>query len=325
MSFKISWKIIFVALLFIPAISFAQVTNYSISLKQSPTEPKPGENVVFTVSAFEFNVDLSNISWKIDGKVVSSGQGIKTFSTAAPENGKTKTVGVTVIPTGGLPINKGVTLASAEMDMLWQSLDGYTPPFYRGRTLPVSQSQVKVVAIPVVKNANGTFAKPSDFVYSWRRDSKNAPASSGIGKNSLGFANQTLETTNRVDVSATNGVRVITGAVILKYLNPEIIFYKNDLATGTQYNKALVSGYTLPKTQSLHLVAEPFFLPADFKTNGNVSMQWKLNDQSVNSSNEKGHIIINSAGLDSLAVGFTYDDSTRYFRTFDQRLNLSFK
>ena len=302
------------------APSEARALSFNISM--SPENPVPNQAVFMSVSALEFNMDLSNISWTVDGKPKESGVGKKAISVTAPANGKTLTVVVKVIPNIGGLLEQSVTISPSELDLIWEATDSYVPPFYRGKALPVSQSIVKVAAIPNVRTSTGALKPASSFVYSWKKDGNNVLASSGYGKSSMSFANQILDKQNRVEVSVTDGTKTVSSSVTIVPFTPEILLYEEYSLTGIQYQEALGLIKEMTAKPRTTIVAEPYFLSKNFKTNPDIKTIWKLNNQEVkatkkniltiNTSNTKGDVIVN----------FAYDDIRRIFRESETTFNL---
>lgn len=318
-------KIGAVAYLFIaPIFIFAQATEISktVEMSMSPQNPSPGETVTFGISAYEFNVDLSNVVWSVDGKVVKSGVGIKSFSLTAPANGKSSVVSVSITPKNEAPITRSITISPSDIDLIYEVLDGHVPTFYRGKVLPIKQSQIKIVALPNVKTVSGGQARAKDFAYTWRKDGENAPSQSGFGRNSLIFSNQILDTGNTVEVSATNGLKTVVGTIDITLFEPEIVFYELDLVSGIKYQRAFKSGEYI-KQSKLSLIAEPYFLSKGFMTNNDIKTSWYVNGQ-LATSVAKNNVILNTATTAGrVDVSFEYNDTKKLFRNLKKAFNLN--
>lgn len=307
----------------LPAFASAQVeVGKRITLSASPQNPSPGETVNLSVTSSELSVDLAEIEWSVDGKSIKKGLGLRTFTFIAGGNGKSNTVSVRVTPQNGTPVNQSITFSPADMDIIWEARGAYVPPFYKGKTLPIKQGQVKVVAIPVVRNSNGSMLKPADFAYSWRKDGQSIVGQSGYGKSGFSFVNQMLETTNRIDVSATNGTKGVQGSLVMSYFEPELIFYESDNQTGVQYQTALQNGFR-PEFSNIAISLEPYFLPTSWRTDTNTTVEWKLNNQKTTPKN-RGDLVINiNKSLGSFTVNTTYNESRKLFRTYSKTLTIS--
>lgn len=318
------YTIIFlVAIVFLPSLTFAQVeVAKRVALTASPENPAPGETVNLSVSSSEVPVDLATIEWFVDGKSMKKGVGMKTFSFVAGSNGKSNTVSVRITPQSGAVVEQSMTFSPADMDLIWEAVGAYVPPFYKGKTLPIKQGQVKVVAIPVVRDSKGVMLKPSNFAYAWRKDGQSIEGQSGFGQSDFTFVNQMLETTNRIDISATNGAKGVQGSLSMNYFEPELLFYESDNQTGVQYQNALQSGFR-PKFSNIAIALEPYFLPKAWRTDLNTTVEWKLNGQKVNPK-DKGNLIVNidkSAG--SFTVGALYKETKKLFRNYSKSVTIA--
>jgi hypothetical protein len=302
---------------------FALTTDPNLSLSINPTNPDPGVMVSATVSANEFSVDLSTITWSVDGKKVNEGKGLKLFSFQAPANGKSMTVTAKVVTPARLTLEKSITISPAGMDILWEVVDGYAPPFYKGKVLPIKQSGVRVVAMPNVKLANGKSAQAGDFVYMWKQDGENMVSQSGYGKNSFFFSNQILNADNQINVSATNGSKQLSGFITLVPFTPEILFYENNPDLGVQYQKALVTNTGL-QTARLAVVAEPYNLLRDFKTNANAKIDWMVNNQKF-TAQSKNEVILSTANISKLSLSASYNETDKLFRNFNSSVDLNIR
>lgn len=320
------FKIIIAALFFLaPVFSFAQNISSSITITLSTENPQPNQSISASVSALSFNIDLAKIVWSLDGKVIKSGDGEKNVSFSAPAAGKSASLSASVTPQGGALITQSVEISSGgSVDLIWESIDGYTPPFYRGKTLPIKQSTIKVVAMPVVKNTSGLLAKPSDFVYTWRKDGTNVGGQSGLGKNSIVFGNQILDNSNRVEVSATNGAKVVTNSISVTPFTPDILFYLENDKTGIEYQNTVVDNDLLSGTR-ISIVTEPYFLLKNFRSNTDATIDWKVNGQKVVSPN-KGKLTLNTSGQKGLfSIITSYNEPKRLFRSFNETLRVNIK
>jgi hypothetical protein len=307
------FTIIFATIFLFPVFSFAQSVPDSLNLTLSPQNPEPGQAMSASVSAFEFNIDLSKISWSLDGKSIKSGIGEKSATFTAPAAGKSATLSVSVTPKQGATITRSVVITpGGTVDLVWEAVDGYTPPFYKGKTLPIKQSTIKVVAIPQAKMTNGVFAKPGDFVYTWRKDGTNMPGQSGLGKNNIVFNNQILDTTNRIDISATNGTNTVSNSISIAPFAPEILFYQYDQTKESSHYEKSFEGSTFINQPRLTLVAEPYFLAKDWKKNNTITFNWKLNGQPAKAGEKNTLGIITSKGV--VSVEAEYNETQKLFR-----------
>ncbi|MFH0803664.1 MAG: hypothetical protein V1877_00915, partial [Candidatus Tagabacteria bacterium] len=148
---------------------------------------------------------------------------------------------------------------------------------YRGKVLPVSQSLIKVVAIP-----QGIKTAASKLIYEWKRNGKNLPASSGLAKSVFTFyGRETGKESIEVRVSTSDESAVAINNILIKINEPKILFYEDLPFEGPQYQKELGENFTLTKNE-LILRAEPYFFSK--RALQKFSYEWQINNKQV----EKG-------------------------------------
>jgi hypothetical protein len=248
----------------------------SILVDVSPESPAPGENVNITLSSYANNLDTVPISWSVGGRTVSSGVGMKTFSLIAPAAGAESRVVATIsLPDGN--IQKVVLVRPTLMVLLWEATDSYVPPFYKGKALPTPDSQIKVVAIPEIRNGGQT-VNPKNMAYSWKKNSTNDSTASGYGKNSYSYTNDYLEEMESVSVVATTTDQKYSaeGQITVSAYQPKILFYKHDESLGTLWERAIPNGYVIEGNEIIE--AAPYFIsPEDLRVPSLV-WEWSIND-----------------------------------------------
>ena len=180
----------------IPALKIYAAPPSGILVDVVPSNPAPRENTNITLKSYENNLDSVLITWSVDGKKISSGIGKKAFSVNAPGAGSEISVTATIsLPEGA--IETKIIIKPVVMVLLWQANDSYVPPFYKGKALPAPDSEVKVVAMPEVKNGSSN-VPPQNMVYRWKKDYTNNVDGSGYGKNFFLFTNDYLENSNNI-------------------------------------------------------------------------------------------------------------------------------
>ncbi|KKQ35641.1 MAG: hypothetical protein US50_C0009G0007 [Candidatus Nomurabacteria bacterium GW2011_GWB1_37_5] len=264
-------------ILLLPIFVSAQTAD-DISISLTPENPGPNQSVTATIQSFMFDLNKSMISWYVGGKSQISGIGKINFTFTAPASGQIA-LEARITPQGGDQVIKTTGVTVSDIDLIWQGINVLVPPFYKGRSLPVQEGEVKVVAIPKLL-FSGINLKPEDFTYEWKRNF--TTESEGFAKNYLVFQNDFSNNSEQVEVSASpvkNEV-VINKGESITLGQPEIVFYEKDLALGTHYNRALNQGSSLQKNETL-LVAFPYFFSGDSIFSNELKYQWFLNDQEL--------------------------------------------
>lgn len=250
-----------------------------IGIVTTPENPAPNQSVTITLSSYVDNLDSVLITWSVDGKKVLSGVGDKSFSLTAPALGKKTNVIATISLSDG-DLNETIPIKPALITMLWQANDSYVPPFYEGKALPTPQSQIKVVAIPEIKNGS-SFVDPANMTYAWQLDQTNDANNSGYGKNSFVYVSDYLDNSNGVSVNAStlDQQDSITGSVNVTTTTPKIDFYKNDPTMGTIWDQAITDGYNITGNEIIQ--AAPYFISPKDPRNPFLTFIWSLNGSQV--------------------------------------------
>ena len=251
-----------------------------VSIDMSPENPTPNENTTVTLSSYTYDLNSVLISWSIDGKKISSGIGQKTFSLNAPASlGKEESVIATIsLPDGDL--KETISIEPSIMTMLWQANDSYVPPFYEGKALPSAASEIKIVAMPEIKDGS-SLVDPKNMTYSWQLNETNDEDNSGYGKNYYTYVSDYLDGLDNttVTVQTLDQKYSTSGSLDVKTIDPKIDFYINDPSLGTLWEQALSDGYTVVGNQTIQ--AAPYFIsPKDLHIPV-LTFSWSVNDQPV--------------------------------------------
>src|ERR1035437_1921549 len=260
-------------------VAFAAVESTSILMSMVPANPSPNEDVTLTVKSYAEDLDGVLITWSVDGKVMSSGVGKKTFSTKAPGTGSESTV-IATMAFPNVETTSTLIIKPSVMVLLWQAMDSYVPPFYKGKALAAPDTFVKVVAMPEI-SVNGVMIDPKNMTYSWQKDFGNEQDSSGYGKNFMLFKNDYLEHSNNagVTVTTTDQKYSSAGRIDIGMTNPTLSFYKKDSSLGIIWEKALEDNHQILSDETI--VAAPYFIsPKDIR-NPTLVFNWFINDSPI--------------------------------------------
>ena len=250
-----------------------------INISSVPENPVPNQNVTIALSSYVDDLNSVLITWSVNGKKTASGIGDKTFSLIAPALGKTTTVTATISLSDG-DLNEIIPIKPAIITMLWQADDSYVPPFYEGKALPSGESEIKVVALPEIKNGT-SFVDPTNMTYDWQLNETNDENNSGYGKNYYVYVGDYLNNSDNVSVTAStlDGSDSINGSVDVATVSPKIDFYKNDPTLGTIWDEVVGDGSNVVGNETLQ--AAPYFIsPKDLRIPF-LTFSWSINGQSV--------------------------------------------
>jgi len=135
-----------------------------IFVETFPKIPGPNENVSLKLNSYSFNLNNYYIAWFKNGEKQFADYGSREFDFTTGDSGEITDV-TAVIEFNNQVFRKELRFAPAQVDLLWQVTDGYKPPFYKGKVLPIKQSDIRITAIPET-----LLIEPSDaanLVYYW--------------------------------------------------------------------------------------------------------------------------------------------------------------
>ncbi|MBI2099782.1 MAG: hypothetical protein HYT48_00370 [Candidatus Vogelbacteria bacterium] len=170
------------------------------------------------------------------------------------------------------------------VDLLWQA-NTYTPPWYRGHSLPTAGSVVKVVALPHIKVGGGLPAQAGeasarDLIFRWQKDGRDVPSVSGAGQDTLSYIVDSGGNTIAVAVLNRTGTLLAARRLTLLASEPKVVLYEEDPLAGTAYWQA-VATTTLLAEPELTVRAEPYFFTRAAVEAGRLNYEWKLNGKKI--------------------------------------------
>lgn len=323
-------KYLLVCLVLVLGVGFADpvlaVSPSSILVDVSPQNPSPNSNVNISLRSYAANLDSVQINWFINDKSALSGVGKKSLSLTIGDSGTTTTVRARILLPDG-QIEKTVVLKPSSMILLWQASDSYVPPFYKGKALPVSDSKIKVVAMPEIKTSANTSVNPKNMNYVWKKDLNNQPNESGYGKNFFIYSGSFLDSSNSISAIATTGDQKsqAEGQINITPTNPEIVFYKNDTSMGVLLDQALSNQYQIQGEETL--AAIPYFISPKEIGRPELIWNWYINGILVENKNSKSNMIPlqvagDSSGISTLKLEI--ENSYKIFQTAKKEISIQF-
>lgn len=325
---KFLYGIIFVVVIIMFSPLFLYAENISglydgdINVETIPENPQPYENVTIILSSYATDLNKAMIEWENESKVLLSGYGKTSYSfkTLGPDSSVYFNIKIT--PTGYYqPIIKNVGVNTSEVELLWEAVDGYTPPFYKGKSFVSREGAIKVVAIP---NTRKTSSIKGKVTYNWKRDGDSVLSASGYNKNSYVFMNKELNPTEKVTVTASSldNQYNATKTIEIPTISPKIIFYKKSPTEGVLYNKALVDDDYLVG-EEMTIVAEPYFLAIKGKE-GIFDYTWKINGDPIKTPIKKTELTVAPTSRGGYAnISLTLENFNTLFQKVIGQLKIS--
>lgn len=313
-------------LIFVPFFLRAEteiiLQESDVDIQITPQNPEPYQDVTIKLISYAVDLNKAIIEWRSGSKVILSGYGKTTYSFRTFGPNTTTVFDVTITPSGSLnSITKKIGVSPSEIDVLWEAVDGYTPPFYRGKSFISREGKIKVVAIPnsdTIKEGKGNMA------YTWKSNGNTVQSASGYNKDSYSFKNDPLNKNEDISVvvSSVDGKYNATKNIIIPIIEPKIIFYKKSPTEGVIYNKALVNGSFMEENE-MTVVAEPYFLA--LKGNeASFVYNWKINDEKVATPLKKTEITIRPSARGGYAtISLTMENLRTLFQQAKGELKIT--
>ncbi len=277
----------------------AQITNdipSAIEVDIAPQNPGPNTETSITIKNYSTDLDRATITWSLNNKQLQKAVGSTHFEFRTGPLGTPSVVTVVINTVSGRTIRKNITLRPSEVDLVWET-SGYTPPFYRGKSIYVNQGFVTVVAIPNMVGINGKKLNSKNLVYKWSVDGEIKGSDSGYGKDSFVFQGGIVPQPTTISVEAsslTDGTRA-SASIELDPERPELLLYQDDPLYGIFYNRALLETFRLTDDEVTFL-ALPYFFSGKTPTVSSLSYVWSMNGTDLGDTAKKNRVTLRRSG-----------------------------
>ncbi|MEI6659924.1 MAG: hypothetical protein WCK91_00695 [bacterium] len=299
----------------------AGIVDSDVNVDLFPENAQPYSDMTITLSSYAADLNKALIVWKNGKNTLQSGYGKTSYSfkTLAPDQAITFKVTITIADANA-SLTKTITINPQELDILWESVDGYTPPFYKGKSFVSSEGTIKAVAIP---NSSTLGSSKGRVTYTWKADNNTNLAVSGYGKDAYVFKNSNLNTSENISVSASSidGNYDAQNNVRVPIVDPKIVFYKRSPTEGVLYNNALVDEASITEDEAT-IVAAPYFLV----TKGqdlNLTYSWQTNGQDVKTPDIKNELTVHPTSRGGYAtIDLVIENTVMLFQKVQAQLKL---
>lgn len=262
----------------------------------SPSYPLPGDTVTATVHNHQVYKPTARVTWVHDGKVVQEEVGVFSYEFTAGKIGTMINLSVSIAPKEGSALRANLRQEIGSVRIVWEGKT-YTPPFYRGRALASSGSEIVLQALPLLSDGKGGYKKAKDIVFSWRINGETNPSRVGIGLESIIIPRQDGLGSTRVSVQVGESSRkdpLAMGSVLVPSTQPQVYFYTHDAVMGI--NAHPIGNRTELKGASATIYAEPFYTSVLSRTSEWLRYEWTIGNQELISP---GSIILQPEGSGS--------------------------
>jgi hypothetical protein len=284
----------------------------NIAIELSPEYPQPGQPVTATVKSYVADAQSADIVWEVDGKPFKQGMGVTSITLTAGAKGMRTDIRVLMVYNDRQFLAES-SFVPAGVNLLWEGV-GYTPPFYKGKTLVTYGGVIKVIAIPEFYSSNGALVPRDRLIYNWEKNGKLLLGASGVGKSSVKVYQDSLlrgEEVVTVEIRDPETNAITRSSISVTPRKSIVALYEESPALGRLYNRALSGRYTLNK-QELTLMAEPFFMTLAGRDDRAATYRWKQNGFLL-VNDARSSITIQNAGPEAAASVISVDTSSNAF------------
>ncbi len=255
-----------------------------------PENPGPNESVTLSTQNFLTNISRAQITWYVDGVLSVRGVGKTRFEFTTGPVGSRKTVRAVVETEEGRVLSRTLVFEPGDLDILWEA-NTYTPPLYRGKALPSSESAVKIIAIPRFRNPLA--GRPENTLYEWKQDGRKLLLESGLGKNTITITSARLMGTTEISavVRTLDDTGVAVGSLKLLSVFPKVRLYEEAAISGTKYAETLQGAFTL-QSGEVALKVEPFYFSFEDVKNESIEYLWRINGKEASFGRENQRVVV---------------------------------
>ena len=311
------FKIFMIGMIIFPFATNADpqimVQEEEISFEIIPANPEPYDEVTIILNSYAADLDKAIISWQNSAGFVESGIGKKSITFQAPGPDSLTYFDVSISIVGQTTtIKKRIIINPSDIDLMWESVDALTPPFYKGKALPTIGSVLKVVAVP---NSNTITSGIGSIDYTWKNSDDTIEEVSGYNRNSYIFKNSLFDKTSNIEVlaSSVSGNYSASKKIEIPTFNPVLNFYKKSPTDGILFNIALTEDYLMIEDQAT-FVAYPYYL-AMKENNRAFDYKWFINDSEIATPDKKSEITIRPTSRDGyIDVGLRIENLQELFQ-----------
>lgn len=292
-------------------------------IELDPKYPLAGDEVKADFKAASIDMNVSQITWKINGEVVAQGYGKRSHTFTAGKAGDAFAIEVTATPPRGAGVRATKVVRVSDLSYTWEGRT-YTPPFFTGRALVSRQAEATVVVFPTVYDAAGKLYDPDVLVYEWMLNGVKLLEKSGRGMNSAVLKTDKLYD----DFGVTLTIKDPFGEIrVFKFIKlpitePRIIFYEDNPLLGIQYAFALDESVSLPG-EEMRLVAEPYYASAITRVDPQLSYEWSVSGDTLTTP---GSLVLrlDGVGAGQTQLGLTVLNSTMFAQRLQERLQIHY-
>jgi hypothetical protein len=311
--------IVFFSILQINYTANAETRPVDIVANVVPENPKPREEVTIILETYATDLNQAVIEWSAGGKVLYKEIGATDFSFVMGAMGTQSVIDVKINTNEGDIVQKRIVLTPTNIDLLWQGVNAHKPPFYKGRTLPSKEGEMRIVAIPI----NSSGVQTTGTTYSWSANNTPDGRQSGYNKDSFSFTlTDEQEDTISVRTNTISGGTQSSGSIKIRGVLPFISFYEKSPSGQIKYNKAL-EGEIFMEKDEMTIFAQPYFMNKT-KSDEDTEYIWRINNEEIPTPSSRNSLTIRPSSRGGYAnIDLTIENTLKLFQSAKRSLNIN--
>lgn len=281
---------LFFVLIF-PFSVFAQFTTGSqveVNVDMIPSIPGANQKVRVDLTSYSTEINAAKITWSVNGKIVDTGIGKKTFYFTTGDLNTETTLDVDVLTIEGSNIHNTYKIHPAEVDLLWQS-ESLTPPFYKGKSMFSHQNKITFVVFPHITDSEKQEIPAKNLIYKWKLNGSAVQESSGYGKNTFTMTGALISRPIEITVEVTSrdsSARAVSNITVFP-IEPEMILYEKNPLYGIQFQKALTGTIEMKDSKEITVLGIPMFSGGLDPLNRDIKYTWSVNGSIINNNSNQ--------------------------------------
>ena len=298
-----------------------------INVNMIPENPGPNQIVDVSLTSYTTDINAANITWKINGKTLKTGEGEKAFNFTTGGMNTTTVFEVLVLTIEGKTIDQTFNIKPTLVDLMWQS-DSFTPPFYKGKAMFSHENKITFIALPHITDGSGQEISAKNLIYTWTQNGSVMDSDSGYGKNTYtqvaSLISRPIDVSVRVTSTDTDGVG--SAEIVATPANPFIIFYENNPLYGIEFQKALQNNVDMKDSQEITVLGVPFFFGTLTPTPPELSYKWSVNGVPINNDPSANmEVFRGKEGTSGTSnISLSIENSQKILQYTSNNFNLSF-
>lgn len=243
-----------------------------------PEIPGANEKVTVKLNSYSFDINSSEISVIVNGKVIQREIGLKKFFFTTSDFGKLTNLKIIIKKVNGGIIEKNYSIIPAEVDLIYELTNPHKPFGYKGKSTLLSNSELIVFAFPSLVDGKGQTISKDSLIYKWYKNFDIELENSGFGKSTYkierldAFPRQTRIS---VEVSSLDGRIIAKNSITFRPENSDVEFYL--LQPGLPFSfKNIANPNIFSNNLDTEILAVPYFM--DNLESKRIKYNWTIND-----------------------------------------------